>query len=76
MCRVLAQAKWNETAGHACQLPCQCPADGGRCTLASACAEGTFACKPGFERFTDKQLKCFKAGCQDGSLQARTAGRF
>ena len=66
-----AQAKWNETDARVCQLPCKCPADGGRCTLGAACLAEQFACKPGHARFSDGQLKCFKQGCREASLQAR-----
>ena len=66
-----AQAKWNETDAHVCQLPCKCPADGGRCTLGATCLAEHFACKQGYTRFSDRQLKCFKQGCPEASLQAR-----
>ena len=67
----MPQAQWNETDSHVCQLPCQCPDDGGRCTLGAACAQQNFTCKPGFARFSDGQPKCYKAGCQEASLHVR-----
>ena len=63
-----AQAQWNETDTHVCQLPCQCPAEGGRCTLGASCERQNFTCKPGYARFSDGQPKCYKAGCQEASL--------
>ncbi|KAK9843435.1 hypothetical protein WJX81_002486 [Elliptochloris bilobata] len=63
-----SQARWNETDAHVCQLPCNCPANGGRCTLGASCAPRNFTCKPGFARFSDGQPKCYKASCQEASL--------
>lgn len=58
-----------EEDSFSCLKKCTCPADGSACTLSSVCNAQHFVCKPGYQRFSDGQTKCFKPGCAAGSLQ-------
>lgn len=62
------QDVWEETESHSCLKRCMCPADGSACAPSAACDGAHFACKAGWQRFSDGQAKCFQPGCQAGSL--------
>ena len=63
------QDQWVNSDSHNCLRKCECPADGSACSLAAACDPQHFVCKQGWQRFSNGQPKCFKPGCEAGSLQ-------
>ena len=68
------QDMWVEADSYSCLKRCACPPDGAACALDPGCDAHHFACKPGFQRFSDGKPKCFKPGCAAGSLH-EAAGR-
>lgn len=70
---MLSQGDWEETDAHSCLKECNCPADGSACHFTGACKTDSFACKAGYQRFSNGEAKCYPVGCEEGSLQVLTA---
>ena len=62
------QDAWENTARHSCLKKCVCPSDGSSCTLADSCDKDQFACKEGYQRFSDGSTRCAELQCREGSL--------
>ena len=68
---VVRQDEWREEGTHVCLHKCSCPPDGSPCTIAPACDDSSFACRPGYKRFSSGEARCYMEGCAQGTLQVR-----
>ena len=67
-CTEVLQDVWEDTQRHSCLKKCTCPSDGSSCALANSCDRYHFACKEGYQRFSDGSTRCAQIECKPGFL--------